>query len=913
MQMKRKFTLMMVAVLLTGNLMYAQTETNVAALKQIEQEQNNIWNAKQKRVNDYAKQNNVEISFVNETGQMLQIVDVIEGEPQYYATFNLGAAHSTQASEMWTGGSTGLDIDGDGYTQLGEWDGGKVRTSHQEFTDQGNSRVAPQDGGAIADHATHVAGTLIAAGVKAQAKGMAFKAILKSWEWSNDESEMAAAAANGLEISNHSYGFLRGWYYNNTGWHWAGSNSISPDEDYRFGFYNSDSRTLDNIAFNAPNYLIVRAAGNDRGEGPSDAGNGKAERDGGADGYDCLGTEVVAKNILTVGAVKEVWPYTGPESVKMSDFSCWGPADDGRIKPDVVAKGVDVYSSTSGSNTSYASFNGTSMASPNAAGTLALLQSYFQQSHAAGPMRAATLKGLVIHTTHEAGPDDGPDYMFGWGLIDAKKASEVITDDLGQDVIEELTLQNNDEYIRALTVPEGKDLKVTISWTDKPGNPANPQLDPIKAMLVNDLNLRIVGPDGNTYYPWRLDRDNPSAAAVRDGKNSVDNVEVVSVENPEPGTYTIHIDHDGSLSGGSQAFSLIISGIDEYTSTPECSSQLETPENGAGEVMLNQYISWKPANFATSYDVYFGTDGEGTSTPVNVYNGENFITNGFTYLMLENTTYYLRVVPRNNMGASMNCEDIWSFSTMSSINTFPFIEDVESVSLPDIPANWTVYNSEDVDWFSTSLTANSGSNSLGCYFQGGLELLNMDNWVVSPPVRVEGGKEYLVSFNMMTFIPSQPEHLSLYWGYAPFADSLTNLMWEGNDLSVTAFEQFEALYIPDEDSIVYFGWHYNSTPGYGLFLDDFMVEDWGAVGVNENGKVEDPRIYAIGKQVTIAANASWEGADIRVLDLLGRPVYEDKYKSTEAKSFYFNQLNGGLYLINLSKENKSYTVKVILR
>ncbi len=913
MQMKRKFTFLVFALLMGSSIAMAQTETNIDALKQIEQEQNSQWVIQQNRVDAYIAEHDVPLTFVNKIGQMMQMVDVINGQPQYYATFNLGAAHTTQASEMWTGGSTGLNIDVDGYIQLGEWDGGKVRTTHQEFTDQGNSRVAPQDGGSIADHATHVAGTLIAAGVKAQAKGMAFKAILKSWEWSNDESEMAAAAANGLEISNHSYGFSRGWYYNNSGWHWAGNSSISPDEDYRFGFYNSDSRTLDNIAYNAPNYLIVRAAGNDRGEGPSDAGNGKAQRDGWPDGYDCIGTEGVAKNILTVGAVKEVWPYTGPASVRMSDFSCWGPADDGRIKPDVVAKGVDVYSSTSGSNSSYASFNGTSMASPNAAGTLALLQQYYQQSHSSGPMRAATLKGLVIHTTKEAGPDVGPDYMFGWGLVDAKRASEVITDDLQQDVLEELVLMNSDVYTRELTVPEGKDLKVTISWTDKPGNPANPQLDPSNPMLVNDLDLKITGPDGSTYYPWRLDRDNPSAAAVRDGENDVDNVEVVYVENPGAGNYTVHIDHKGTLSGGSQAYSLIISGIDEYVTTPECAEQLITPEDGATDVMLNQYISWKPANFATSYDVYFGTDGGGTSTPVNVYSGENFITNGFSYLMQENITYYLQVIPRNNKGQAAGCDNIWSFTTMSAINTFPFIEDVESVTTPDIPLNWTTYNTTDVKWFSTSLTANSGSNSLGCYFEGSLELLNMNNWIVSPPIRVEDGKEYLVSFDMMTFIPSQPEQLSLYWGYAPYADSLTNLMWEGADLSIAAFEKFNTLYIPGEDTIVYFGWHYHSTPGYGAFIDDMMVEDWGAVGVSERLSNNDPQIYTINKQIIISTDESWAGADIRVVNLLGQTVSLDKLDNSLTKSINLNNKNRGFYLVNISKGVQSYTVKVVLK
>jgi len=127
----------------------------------------------------------VPIYLRNKKGQSMQMIDVIDGQPQYYITFNLGAAHITRACELWSGGNTGLNEEGEGYDQLGEWDGGKVRISHQEFTDQGVSAVSVMDGNhATSDHATHVAGTMVAAGVKAQAKGMAFKATLKSWEYS---------------------------------------------------------------------------------------------------------------------------------------------------------------------------------------------------------------------------------------------------------------------------------------------------------------------------------------------------------------------------------------------------------------------------------------------------------------------------------------------------------------------------------------------------------------------------------------------------------------------------------------------------------------------------------------------------------------------------------------------------------
>ena len=223
--MKKKITrlTLLTFILLMGvNILMAQTETDYTALMQIKQEQEAKWNVKLQRVNEYAAANNLPIVYENDKGQVFQLVDVVNGEPQYYTTFNLGAAHTTRAAELWTGGNSGLNIDGDGYHQLGEWDGGRVRNSHQEFTDQGSSRVTPQDGGSISEHATHVAGTMVAAGIHAQAKGMAFKATLKSWEWSNDESEMAGAAANGLEISNHSYGFIRGWVHNNGNWTWHG-------------------------------------------------------------------------------------------------------------------------------------------------------------------------------------------------------------------------------------------------------------------------------------------------------------------------------------------------------------------------------------------------------------------------------------------------------------------------------------------------------------------------------------------------------------------------------------------------------------------------------------------------------------------------------------------------------------------
>jgi hypothetical protein len=358
---------------------------------------------------------------------------------------------------------------------------------------------------------------------------MAFRGQVHTYDWNSVTSEMSTAAAAGMEISNHSWGIIRGWNYESGGWQWHGNTAVSPTEDYLFGFYNSDARTWDMIANQAPYFLMVKSAGNDRGEGPGNAGQGgNPEKDGGTDGYDCTSGSGCSKNTLTIGAVNEVLNYTGPSSVTMSSFSCWGPADDGRIKPDVVGKGVNTYSCTAGSNTAYQTMSGTSMSSPNVTGTMVLLQQLYQQTHDSIPMRASTLKGLVIHTADECGAYPGPDYKFGWGLVNAERAANIIIeDDVMQNSIDEITLENGGTYTRQVMASGTTPFWVTISWNDPYGAIPAAALNPRTPVIKHDLDLSIQDEQGNIYYPYKLDPLSPSAAPTTNSKNYVDNVEKV--------------------------------------------------------------------------------------------------------------------------------------------------------------------------------------------------------------------------------------------------------------------------------------------------------------------------------------------------------------------------------------------------
>ncbi len=556
---------------------FSQTEEQRKILRDFAQRKSVEYHQKKREADSLARLYNIPIRGETPDGSVYELQYFEHGMPVYYITNNLNAAKTVSTDKVWPGGGAGLNLTGQGEI-LGIWDGGKVKTSHQELS----GRVTQKDNpSSLSDHATHVAGTMIASGVDLQAKGMAFEANLHAYDWNNDISEMATEANNGLLVSNHSYGRKAGWRLDDWTipgvniWYWWGDTAISQVEDYKFGFYNSKAASYDSIAFNAPNYLIIKSAGNDRNENHNGGhyiwvngnwvwSNAQRDTNGGNDGYDCIPTFGVAKNILTVGAVDDIPNgYTQPADVVMTTFSGWGPTDDGRIKPDIVANGKMLHSCISTTNLSYYSYSGTSMAAPNVSGSIALLIQHYKNTHAT-ILRSATMKALVTHSADEAGPADGPDYMYGWGLMNTEKAAQIITDDMNDGHgthIRELTLNEN-QTMELRIWPNGIDpLKVTLVWTDPAGTPPGNWLNSPDKMLVNDLNFKVIDNSGGAvFYPYTLNPANPNAPA-NTGINSRDNVEqVVLTPVGQCPRYTVKITHSGPLTNHSQDFSLIITG-----------------------------------------------------------------------------------------------------------------------------------------------------------------------------------------------------------------------------------------------------------------------------------------------------------------------------------------------------------------
>ncbi|MDO4763246.1 MAG: S8 family serine peptidase [Flavobacteriaceae bacterium] len=796
-----------------------------------------------------------------------------KGRALYYITTNAGAAAGTSTDKLGTDFGV-FNLEGS-QMKIHEWDGGGTRTTHQEFGGRAIQKDIPF---AESDHATHVAGTMIASGVVPEAKGMAPKATLDTYDWNDDEQEMTQAASEGALVSNHSYGFNGGFdygdYSGNEGWHWIGEDE---DTEYKFyGKYTEIDRNYDLIALNAPMYLQVKAAGNPRGDGPEPGerhfvrvkendqliwreSTKVRDKNGGAEGYDCINHGALGKNILVVGAAHKIeGGYKKPEDVVMASFSAFGPVDDGRIKPDISGVGFDILSSYSDSDRAYASISGTSMASPNVSGALLLLQEHYKNLHQGKFMRAATLKALAIHTANEAGDHPGPDYKSGWGLLNAHKAAVTISAENKHALISENKLNNRATETINVTATGTEPLIVTVVWADPVAKvlPDQNVNDAPTKVLVNDLDVRVRH-NGQEFFPWKLDPSRPSAPATK-GDNVVDNVEQIVIPNPEAGsTYEIIISHKDDLMKNSislnsegenvvellpaesQDYSLIATGISVgnvkdlslkkiSVKVPESQYTTQTPiefqiENKESIPALGGKLKYQLLDVDNNREVSKGEIEIDRVEPHSVLKKEiNLdLSQSFVDFKLIATIEF----PGDEV-AENNKEEINIYGYMADLSQgnakygFGFEESF-------IKNGWT---SEDVDgdgktWrkYDSSELSLSG-RSFAVNFPKGNQ--NSNDWLFSNPLKLKGGTTYRVALSISKF-DNIDESIELFYGDEPISTAMLNKI--GEKIEAPSDGSYKKVFFDfsvPKDQITYIGFH-NKTEGesYAIAVDDFSVRN----------------------------------------------------------------------------------------
>lgn len=280
--------------------------------------------------------------------------------------------------------------------------------------------------------------------------------------------------------------------------------------------YGQTAVQIDAFVRKHPDFLPVFGAGN---SGPS-AGT--------------LTTEANSKNALVVGAANLPRPALAPgvsDTKETASFSSRGPAGDGRIKPELLAPASAVISARSRLVESnlpgypqYRQMQGTSMATAVAGGSAALLREYFKEEANNPAPTAALLRAALVSGARE--PAGGPSEE-GFGIIDLTATVLGLKDGGFQWQENRTGLGQGMETAYEFTVTDGSaPFKATLVWTDPPGNGGG------KA-LVNDLDLVVETPDGQTFYGNHfLDTNTP---------DRLNTIEQVRLPAPKPGRYTVRV------------------------------------------------------------------------------------------------------------------------------------------------------------------------------------------------------------------------------------------------------------------------------------------------------------------------------------------------------------------------------------
>ncbi|HMS29053.1 MAG TPA: S8 family serine peptidase [Saprospiraceae bacterium] len=236
------------------------------------------------------------------------------------------------------------------------------------------------------------------------------------------------------------------------------------------------------------------------------------------------GGHKIAKNATTVANIK----FDGTVEISSSR----GPTKDGRMKPEVSARGTDELSTDE--NNQYQVGGGTSAAAPGVMGTMALLYQAYKQKHMEQNPPGGLIKAILMNTASDLGTP-GPDYIHGMGMIDAYRAYQCIQTEAYQ----LQTLHRSETKQLTLNIPANvKKAKLLLYWPESPSTPLSSRA------LINDLNLVLHDSRGGVVYPMVLDHRPNSitlGAGAKPGIDSMNNFEQIILDQPIAGTYTVQI------------------------------------------------------------------------------------------------------------------------------------------------------------------------------------------------------------------------------------------------------------------------------------------------------------------------------------------------------------------------------------
>lgn len=463
-------------------------------------------------------------------------------------------------------------------------------------------------------HGDLVAGCIGGAGnLNPTAKGMASGAFIyvTNYEADFQDETMSIIQNKGVTLTNTSYtdGFNAG--------------------------YTLNAQTVDQQLYSNPNLTHIFSAGNANDDNV-DYGYGAGTQWG-----NITGGHKMAKNAVTVASLLSDGTISG--------FSSRGPATDGRLKPDISAFGEGVFM-TQPDNT-YEVNSGTSFSAPSVAGCFAQLTHAYRTIHNGSEIPSALLKVSAYNTANDLG-NIGPDYKFGWGHINTWRALRL----LEQNQWLEGNVDQSGDIGHTLQIPSGvKEAKIMIYWAEPPS------AENAAKTLINDLDLVVNASSGTAYLPWKL---NPTPNPVildtpaGKGRDSLNNVEQVLIENPVAGIYTIHV-KGTEVPMGPQHYYIVWEFIkDEIKVTYPAGGEGFVP----GEV---ERIHWDASGNTGTFTLRYSTDGGNSFLPLASVGGDrrmydwtvpNIVSGKVHVLVLRGTKRDTSDYPTSIVGVPQNIQ-----------------------------------------------------------------------------------------------------------------------------------------------------------------------------------------------------------------------------------------------------------------
>ena len=342
---------------------------------------------------------------------------------------------------------------------------------------------------------------------------------------------------------------------------------------------------------------------------------------------------------------------------------------------------------------------------------------------------------------------------------------------------------------------------------------------------------------------------------------------------------------------------------------PLCTDVTEVSVNEITTQTAN--VNWVQQGTETNWQVAYGeatvTDPT-TVTPSSLLTVTNFSMTDLT----PNTDY--KVWVRSVCSGTENY-GVWigpiSFSTQCTPSALPFTENFETAVTPQMPDCTTLQNLSAANNFITSSPANYGFDSKVLQYKFNCTTTEAANaWYFTKGLILTAGTEYSISYKYGGNSPSTStivEKLKVMYGSDANASDM-EVELANHTFATDVAQTNEVTFVAATTGVYYFGFNvYSAACQNSVYIDDIIIEEYLKTGdFNSSAFTYYPNPVKNLLNLSYYQNI----ASVSVFNVLGQKVMEQHINSN-ATALDMSSLSSGTYMVKVTAENQTKTIKVV--